>query len=442
MKFLLVYPDRYFGVKNRRKMLVYVPPTGLLTLAGMLPKDADVEFVDERINPIDWDTGADIVCITGFTADAVRMYEIADRFHSLGKKVILGGIHTTTMPEEALMHSDSIVVGEAEGVIKEMLYDIEKNQLKKIYSSPFPELSVSPPQRIDLLNNQNRYINILQTTRGCPYNCNFCTVPVVFGRKIRTKPIENVMKEISTFTKKLLFIVDDNILAVPSYARKLFLKFKELGINWVGQASVNLIDKFTNLVKLAREGGCRGFLIGFESISSKQLKKLNKKQNNVKKYKEVVNKLHDYGISVVGSFMFGLDEDDESTFPMSLKFVEDTKVDLVTAGILTPFPGTPLFNEMEKEKRIITKDWSKYDAGHVVIKPKNLCPGKLLKGLHQFYKEFYRGFDILKRLSRNIKNWKFLLPINLAYRQVAKTGFANYRPREDRFKKVIKRGIG
>ena len=200
MKLLLIYPDRYVNVKGRRIPPILVPPLNLLTLGALTPPDIEVKMVDERIEEIPWDIDVQLVGITVLTADAPRAYEIADRFRRRKVKVVLGGIHVSIMEKEALQHADSIVVGEAEGVWEKLLMDFQKGELQKVYKSTvFPDISFTPSQRRDLLSSRRRYINILQTTRGCPYHCSFCSVPVVFGRKIRTRDLNSVYQEVNKF---------------------------------------------------------------------------------------------------------------------------------------------------------------------------------------------------------------------------------------------------
>ena len=406
-----------------------VPPLNLLTLAALTPPDFEVKVVDERIEEIPWEEEFDLVGITTLTADACRAYEIADRFKKRGIKVVLGGMHVSVLPEEALNHADSIVVGEAEGIWDKLLKDLKDGCLKKVYrNATFPDLSITPPQKLELLNPGYHYINLLQTTRGCPYNCAFCSVPCVFGHKIRTRPLAKVEEELRKFKGRAMYVVDDNLFAIPKYAEELMRLIKDHKKIWLGQTSVNFLERHDKLLNLAREAGCQGWFVGFESIREETLKKIGKTHNLVKKYKEVIKKVHDYGMGIIGSFIFGFDEDDDSLFPRTLEFVKNSGIDLASFSLLTPLPGTRLFKEMEKEGRIITRDWSKYDCAHVVFKPRRITVEKLQEGLYWMYKEFYRLKEVMKRIFRGLRYIRLFLPLNLAYRIVGIKGYSDFRP--------------
>ena len=196
----------------------------------------------------------------------------------------------------------------------------------------------------------------------------------------------------------------------------------------MAQASINLLGKHNNLLKLAKKAGCQAFFVGFESIKKENIKECGKSHNIVKKYWEVVRKLHDFGMGVIGSFIFGFDGDDEDIFPRTLEFIKKTGIDLASFTILTPLPGTPLFREMVREKRLLTKDWSKYDCAHVVFKPRKISLQKLQEGIYWMYKEFYQLKEVIKRTLHGIRYMKLLLPLNLAYHIVGKKGYSDYRP--------------
>lgn len=426
MKLLLITPDRYHGKHrdNQKNPPLLAPPLGLLTLAGLTPSDIDVFLVDERIEPIDFDIDVDLVGISALTADAPRAYRISEKFKKRGVKVVLGGMHVSALPEEALMYSDSVVVGEAEELWPHLLEDFKKKALKEIYfPDNYPNLSLVPWARRELLKHDVKYVDMVQTTRGCPYNCNFCSVSSILGRKIRTRPVKNVVQEIKKLKSKLIFIVDDNILANPPYAKKLFQALRPLKKKWIAQASSNFLNR-ERLLNIASKAGCKGVFIGLESISPSNLKAMNKMHNVVSKYKEVIKKVHDFGIGVVGSFMFGLDEDTPSCFNRTLEFAKKAKIDLASFSILTPYPGTRLYHQMIKEGRIIEKDWTKYDSAHPVFNPKRMSPEKLQQGLNWIYKEFYQLNNIFNRAIHGLRYIRYFLPVNLAYRIVGKKGIA------------------
>ena len=431
MKILLIYPDRYINTEGRRIPPILAPPLNLLTVGALTPDDVEVELIDERIEEIPWDKDFDLVGITALTADAPRAYQISDKFRKRGTKVVLGGMHISVMEEEALQHADSVVIGEAEILWEKLIGDFRKNQLKRVYKSDrFPDLSFTPPQRRDLLSPKARYLNTLQTTRGCPYNCSFCSVPRVFGRKIRTKPLNTVFKEIIGFKGHSMFIIDDNILSIPSYIESLFDRLKEFRKKWLAQASINLIGKYDKLLKLAKKAGCQGFFVGLETIKQENLKKFGKTHNIVEKYKEIVKKAHDFGVGIVGSFMFGFDDDDSDVFPYTMEFIKKAKIDLASFSILTPLPGTPFFEQMEKEGRILTRDWSKYDGAHAVFRTGKISPYKLQEGAYWMYKEFYKIGEIMKRIIQGIRYVKLLIPFNFAYHMIGREGLSDFHPKK------------
>lgn len=427
MKILLIAPDRYWGKHrdNLKTPAILAPPLGLLAVAALTPPDIEVSLIDERVENIKFESDVNLVGMSVLTADAPRAYEIADNFRKRGVKVVLGGMHVSVLPYEALNHSDSVVVGEAEELWPQLLSDFKRGTLKRIYSSTrFPNLSLVPPARTELLRKGVRYIDMVQTTRGCRYNCNFCSVSSIQGRTIRARPVDKVIEEIKKLNSRSLYIVDDNILAKRSYAQRLFEALTPLKKSWLAQASFNLLNRENHLLKIASRAGCKGIFIGLESISPSNLKEVNKTHNVVSKYREVIKKIHDFGLGVIGSFMFGFDGDDSSSFSRTLEFVRRVKIDLASFTLLTPFPGTELYRQMKKGGRIIERNWAKYDCAHVVFKPKKISPKELQQGLNWMYKEFYRLSGILTRTIHGLRYMRLFLPLNLAYRVVGKKGVA------------------
>ncbi len=370
--------------KNRKAF----PLIGLPYIAAITPLHIEVKIIDE-VNGLQSDAlseEADLVGITGMTMHANRMYELADRFREKEVPVILGGIHVTYMPEEALNHADAIVIGEAEEVWSELLKDFEKGQLKKIYKSDnLVSIDNLPFPKLELLNGPayqppKGTLNAVMTTRGCPNNCDFCCVTQMFGQKFRTRPIESVIKEIECLNKDFISFNDDNIIGKPIYAKELFKALKPLNRYWGGQASIK-IGEDTELLNLAHESGCRLLFIGIESVNQSNIDLINKKGvNQVTKYKDSLKRIQDKGIRIIGSFIIGLDDDDEGVIDQIFDFIEDNHIAHPVVNILTPFPGTRLFEQLERENRIIDRDWSHYDLTHVVIKPKKMSPEKLMEG--------------------------------------------------------------
>lgn len=402
------------------------PPLGLALLAAMTPADTDISITDDLIQPIDFDTEADLVGITVSTKTAVRAYEIADEFQRRNVPVVLGGIHPTVAPQETVQHADAVVIGEAEGVWKQLLDDCKSSRLKRIYhSDKFPVLDNSPLPRRELFQ-KDRYmtINAVQTSRGCPFSCNFCSVATIYGRSVRLRPVDEVIGEIKTLEGDDLFFIDDNIVGKPEYAKQLFTRLIPLKKRWLGQASVTVAND-PEVLKLLRKSGCLGLFMGFETTSVESLNEIGKKQNVDNNYFETVRKLHDNGISVVGSFIIGLDSDDKYCFERLLNFSVKSKVDVADFHIVTPYPGTVLYERLKEDKRLIdNKWWLKYDATDVVYWPKLMSREELREGWIRTIKEFYKFRPMLKRcieifgkrsLLGNILSWK----INMGYRSAA-----------------------
>jgi len=434
MKIELIAPtwtEKVQTKRAKREKVFKIPPLGLLNVAAVTPRDIKVTLTDENIEPIDFEKDVDLVGITTVTSAAPRAYEIARQFRKRGVPVVLGGPHVSVLPEEALQHASAVVVGEAEGAWEKLLEDFVKGGekgLKKIYKNEkLPDLSKIPFPRWDILK-RDRYIadKVLHLTRGCPYNCSFCSVTQLFGRKIRCRPIDKVVdfikENIGKGLKGRLFVfLDDNIMGNKRYAKELFRSLIPLKIIWMSQSSINAAyDK--ELLDLAARSGCKALFIGLESVSEGALKEVGKRQNKVEFYEEAIKRFHRYGIFIHGAFIFGMDAHDRSIFKITVDFVNKVKLDSVQYSILTPLPGTRFYKEMEKEGRIIDRDWSNYDCGHVVFRPKKMSPAELDKGFAWSYVNSLSFYSIFKRMSGVFSGgrWKYGLPLfifNLLYRK-------------------------
>jgi len=349
-------------------------PLALPTLAALTPQDVEVILTDENVERIDFDSEVDLVGITFMTSLAPRAYEIADEFRARGIKVVLGGIHASMLPEEAAQHADSVVIGEAEETWPQLIRDFKKHRLQKFYkASSFPDLD-RPIPRWDLLKSKSYLCNMLQVGRGCPNNCDFCSVTAFNGRKYRHKPLEKVVKEIQTLQEidkdKIIFFADDNFLSIPAYSKALLKLLIPLRIKWWCQASVNRL-RDDGLLKLLHDSGCEAIFVGFESVSQATLDLMNKGAvNKVEEYIQILGKVKSRGIVVFGSFIFGSDIEGEDAFERTAKFIADAGIPLAMINILTPCPGTPLYERLEKEGRILHKDWWKYNAEFTCFNPK------------------------------------------------------------------------
>lgn len=404
-----------------RKSLRYSPLT-LPTLASLVPDDinAEIRIIDEGIEEIPRDLEADLVGMTVITGSAPRAYELSKVFRARGIPVVLGGPHPTLVPEDAAPHADSVVTGYAEDTWPELLRDLKAGRMKARYTqSPDLSLAGRPLPRKDLINARHYTTTaVFEATRGCVHKCEFCVVPSAWGRRPLQKPVEDVVREIrAQNTRKALF-VDLNLIADPTYARALFDALVPLKLRWFGLATTVLAHDDDLLDRMVRSG-CRGLLIGFETLSSDSLAGANKGFNNPELYATLVEKLHRRGVAIQGTFVFGLDEDDSSVFDRTVRFCVDAAIDLPRFAIQTPFPGTELYKRLEREGRITTRDWELYDGQHVVYQPKQLTAQQLVEGHQRAWREVYSLKNITRRLSRSRQMLQIAIPANLGYRYYA-----------------------
>jgi len=403
------------------------PYLALTTLAALTGEEWRVSIIDENVDAIDFSDLPDLVAITVITPLAKRGYEIADSFREKGVPVVLGGIHPTMMKDEAKTHADSVVIGEAEETWPLVLSNFQRGNLQPFYESAnFCTLSKLTIPKRTLLNRKGYFFtNTIQTTRGCPFDCEFCSVTSFYGHTYRVRPVEDVVNEIGQMEKGFLFFVDDNIAGKTSYAKELFEALIPLKIKWFSQSSLNIV-KDRELLNLAQRSGCKGLFIGFESLSQENLKAMGKSANRVSEYKDAIKMLHDHGIGIQGSFIFGTDYDDKSVFSDVLRFVEKTHIEAVLFSILTPFPGTRIYETLQRENRIINTDWEKYDMNHVVFRPKKMTPKELQDGFNRAYRELYGHRSILKRLFPFNRNSFFYGIQNYGFRQAWKKTLRNF----------------
>ncbi|HEY5532314.1 MAG TPA: radical SAM protein [Candidatus Anoxymicrobiaceae bacterium] len=400
-------------------------PLGLMYLAAHTPADVDVRIIDESVEPIDFTDIPDIVGITTMTATAPRAYDIAEMYRSKGATVVMGGIHASMLPEEALEHCDCVVVGEAEKLWEEVVADASSGRLQSLYKQESFEDFARPllPRR-DLIN-QKRYwsANSVQTSRGCPHRCNFCSVTEFNGRKIRIRDTDNVLAEVETIMranflrKRVVPFIDDNIAANPARAKELFKALIPMKILWGSQASIT-IARDEELVALAAESGCRFLFIGLETLSPGSIAEMGKSQNKVNEYEGALKLLKKYRIPVMGAFVFGFDGDDDQTFKETLDFAIENKIQIAQFANLTPYPGTRLYKQLLEENRLIESVFWKDPAweSHVVYQPMKMTPQQLFDSTRQLHLDFYSYRSIFKRLSFR-RHWSYWLAFNLLYRQ-------------------------
>jgi len=398
---LLIYP-RQKKVYMSTDTPYPFPMLGLTLLASFFPPHYEVRIVNEFLEKIDFEEAVDLVGITALTPLAKRAYEIADRFRGQGVPVILGGVHATFMPEEAKEHADAVVLGEAELIIAQLIADFERGELKPLYRAErLHELHGLPMPRRDLLGRgYSPIFKVIETTRGCPNRCEFCAVPVIAGRRYRTRSLPDIERELQLMVKRegeYIFIVDDNVIAQRPHAKGLFEILKEFKVRWMGFATIE-IAKDAELLKRARESGCISLFIGFESLQKENLEGPKKRFQGAKDLREFITRIHDHGIGIQGSFIFGFDHDEPGVFERTVEFIHRSRIELPTFSVLTPFPGTPLWERLKGEGRIFDMDWSHYDMSRVVFSPNRMTPDQLQQGYLWAQKYSCAPRSILRRL--------------------------------------------
>lgn len=426
IKFLLVNPTSPLwkvegNQKPKNSSVFRFSMLPSLYVAAAMPDFVETQIIDEDVEPVEFNTDADLIGISFMTFNAPRAYELGDKFRAIGKKVVFGGYHPSFMPEEAIQHADAICIGEAENNIPHIIDDFLKGELKSFYKSELVDLSLLPiPDRNLIKRNSYITVNTMQATRGCFNRCEFCSVAAFNRYKIRTRPVGKVIDEMNELGKYILFM-DDNIALDKNYAKELFKAMIPLKKYWFSQCSISIADD-EELLNLAVKSGCRGLFLGFESLSERSLDSWKKNCNRKKDYYEVVRKLHKRGIAIFAAFVFGSDEDDPDVFENTLEFLIDANVETLQSTRLTPFPGTPLFNKMDNEGRIFDKDWSHYDFFHVVHKPLNMSIETLHKGTAWVQEQFYSYKNIMRRLARSATYMnpgiyiRTVVPLNFGYR--------------------------
>lgn len=422
MKIKLIQPamiQRPMDTKLKTRM---APSLALLTLANLTPKEHEVIIENENVESINFDEKVDLVAIT-VTVDVMnRAIEIAKEFRKRSVKVVAGGIHITADPKGAYGYFDAICVGMAERIWQRILFDAQNDSLKEIYNDM---LSISGQEIVspdyDIIDNSKYlYTNIISTSRGCPFECDFCYNSSQSVHKAYiNRPIEDVIREIKTLRTRHIMFIDDNFIGNPSWTKKFLAQIKPLGLKYNAAVTSNIVD-MSDILDDLKESGCQSLFIGFESINDKAIDSVNKVQNSVGKYERLVEELHKRGIMINASFVFGLDEDDSSVFEKTLDWIVKNKIETVTSHILTPYPGTRLYENLHKQGRITDFDLSKYNTANVVYRPKNMTQEELYDGYLWIYKEVYSFKNIIKRLPSSKKQWIPYLAFNLLYRRFGK----------------------
>jgi radical SAM superfamily enzyme YgiQ (UPF0313 family) len=374
------------------------PPLGLATLAAYLSPDDEIDLQDQHVEELKLDDCPVLVMIEVYITNAYRAYAIADMYRARGSYVILGGLHVTSLPEEAMLHGDSIFLGPGEETFPQFLIDFKAGNPKKRYFSSVRTIEHIPPIRRDLIKRHLYLIpNSIVVTRGCPHHCNFCYKDAFFegGKSFYTQAVDDALAEIDRLPGRHLYFLDDHLLGNAKFAAGLFEGMK--GMNRVFQSAATVDSVLRgDLIEKAAKAGLRSLFVGFETFSPENLKQSNKKQNLQKDYVQAVDRLHDLGIMINGSFVFGLDEDDRDVFSRTVEWGVQNGITTATYHVLTPYPGTKLFQDMEKENRILTRNWDLYDTRHVVYKTTKLSASELEAGYHRTYRDFYTWTNIVR----------------------------------------------
>lgn len=403
-----------------KKSLRYQPLT-LTTLAALVPPDlgAKIALYDEGIIELPREIDADLIGMTVITGTAPRAYELAAHFRARGKTVVLGGPHVTLLPNEAAEHADSICVGYAEDSWPQLLRDFAAGCLKPAYHQG-PDFTLDRPQmpfaRRDLFDSSNFLTQaVFEATRSCAHDCEFCVAPAAWGRKQYQKPIDWVIRDIQQFGQKKILFVDLNLISDKEYARELFTRLIPLNIEWFGLSTV-LIGHDREFMELVARSGCKGLLLGLETVTQESLRDARKRFNASVDFRSVIDDLHRLGIAIQGCFVFGLDHDTTEVFDTTVEFAIEAGIDLPRYAVLTPFPGTPLHARLDREGRILTRDWTLYDAQHVVFQPRNMSVRELAEGHERAWKKTYRWSAIGRRLWRAGNLRPLALTANAGYR--------------------------
>ena len=415
-RLLIVSPTWCQGWWHGGKVLA--PPLSLPLLAGLTPRDVDVRLVDENVEPLDLDTPADWVAITVPTASAPRAYQIADTFRERAIPVVMGGIHPTVLPDEAGAHADAVVVGEAEPVWREVIGDLAGGRLKPRYESEgYHNLAGLPRPRRELLRTDRYHtINVVQTARGCPNACTFCTVSAIFGRSYRFRPVAEVVEEVRPLGGWIGF-VDDNIVGNHRRAKELFEALIPLKLRWISQGDLSMA-RDPELLALAARSGCQAMYIGLESVSAENLRTTRKSTNLNCDMGEAIRTIHKAGIEIIGSFVLGLDGDDPGVFARTAQFAQRHQLVAAQFSALTPFPGTAIHRQLEEEGRIEDHDWSHYTMSEVVFRPRQMTSLQLREGQKETYRRFYSLPSILRRAATGRGKLVARLLVNFSYRRL------------------------
>jgi len=475
MRIALIYAGTGDAGRNAASGLS-MPPLGLPLLAALTPSGHDIVILDDSRRQIRFgergvdalatsthgqdahglkthgqnahgqEAGAtefDLVGISALTPTAERAYELADEFRRRGAKVVLGGLHVTTLPDEAASHADGIVIGEADELWSQVVEDVEQGRLRPRYEAAQPAALVGlPAPRWDLLPRGLYHpLRVIETTRGCPHWCEFCVVPRYFGTAFRHRPLDEVERELRAYFprphalfdrlrrwmpvrsnvphfvgKRLLYIVDNNVIGDRRYARDLFDLLRDVDLRWIGHAPITIADD-ADLLRRCRESGCLALNVGFESLDQEALDAMGKPFNRAADFERSVEAIHRQGIGIFGTFVVGLESDTPETFERIVEFAERVRLEVAFPLVLAPLPGTDLFERYDREGRLIERRWRDYDSGSVVFRPRRMGTRQLFDGQRAAFERLFSLGSIRKRvLRRPSVHPLFFLMVNREFR--------------------------
>jgi radical SAM superfamily enzyme YgiQ (UPF0313 family) len=374
------------------------PPLGLATLAAYLDEDDQIEIQDEHVETLKLDDEPDLVVIQVYITSAFRAYTLADHYRQRGAYVVLGGLHVTSLPEEAAAHADSIFLGPGEDTWPAFLRDFRQGRPLKRYDSQVRTLIGLPPIRRDLIKRHLYLVpNSIVVSRGCPHKCDFCYKEAFFkgGKGFYTQTVDDALAEIERLPGRHLYFLDDHLFGNVPFAAALFDGMAGMGRLWQAAGTVQSILR-PGLLEKAVAAGLRSLFVGFETLNPASLRAQQKYQNLNRDYGAAIRRLHDLGVMVNGSFVFGMDEDDESVFGRTVEWAISQGIETATFHILTPYPDTVLYQHMAAQKRLLHSDWDLYDTRHVVYRPANMTAEQLEAGYWRAYREFYQWGSIVR----------------------------------------------
>jgi len=401
----------------RRGRLIQFPQLTMPWIAGLTPSDHTVSHTDEIVDRVRFDVQADLVAITAATPSALHAYRLARAFRRRGVPVVIGGPHATALPHEAARHADAVAVGEAEDTWPRILDDAVRRKFEPVYvSTRRAPLAGMPAPRWDLIRGRRYGKSVTIATRGCPHRCDYCSIPLLYGPgTVRYRPIDEVVREVATSPTRAVVFWDDNIGANPRYAKELFEDLTPLNKWWTSQCTANAA-RDEEFIALAARSGCKALFLGFESISQESLQSTNKAHNCVADYRRIIANLHRHGVAVHLGVMFGFDEDDVGIFRQTAAFLDAACVDVATISMVVPMPGTPTFDRLRADNRILTTDWSRYDGKkHCVFEPARMSPRELEAGTEWVARQFYSPRSIARRLAGSRAGLWWNLPRNVGY---------------------------